>query len=151
MKKFLIILVIAGLSTGAVYAQDAQIFPRGEISNTNNHTGTIWLNELSKPNGTYNLSIASATYKAGSKLDLHIHPAGHILMITEGTGYYQEKGKPVQVVYKGDIIKCAPGVPHWHGAAPGSSFAYLAVTPAKKGKTIWLQRVTEVEYGSGGR
>lgn len=147
MRRLLLftILLSAGLFTKAV-AQDASIFPKGEISTTDNHTGTIWLNELSKPDSILNYSIALATYAPGAKLDWHIHPAGQILLITEGTGYYQEKGKPVQIVHKGDVIKCLPGVAHWHGAAPGSSFGYIAVTPAQNGKTIWLKRVTDEEY-----
>lgn len=127
-----------------VVAQD--MFPRGEVSTTDNHTGTIWLSELSKPDNIFNDSIAFATYEAGAKLDWHIHPAGQVLLITEGTGYYQEKGGAVQIVHKGDVLKCLPGVTHWHGATPESGFAYLAVTPAQKGKTIWLQRVTDAEY-----
>jgi quercetin dioxygenase-like cupin family protein len=133
-----------------VTAQESTAFPKGEISATDNHTGTIWLNELSKPDSIFNNSIALATYGAGAKLDWHIHPAGQVLLITEGTGYYQEKDQPVKVVYAGDIIKCMPGVPHWHGAVPQSSFAYMAVTPAQKGKTIWQKRVTDEEYNQIG-
>ena len=141
------IFLCAAVSTRVV-AQDASIFPKGEISTTDNHTGTIWLNELSAGDSVFTNSIALATYAAGAKLDWHIHPAGQILLITEGTGYYQEKGKPGEIVHKGDVIKCVPGVAHWHGASPGSSFAYIAVTPTTKGKTIWLQRVTDEEYKS---
>jgi quercetin dioxygenase-like cupin family protein len=39
-----------------------------------------------------------------------MHPGGQILLIMEGTGYYQERGKPIQIVHKGDVIKCLPGV-----------------------------------------
>jgi len=39
-------------------------------------------------------------------------------------------------------------VAHWHGAAPNSSFSYVAVTPVTKGKTIWVQPVTNEEYSS---
>ena len=84
--------------------------------------------------------------RPGAKLDWHIHPAGQVLVITEGTGYYQERGKPKQIVHKGDVIKCSPGIEHWHGATPESNFAYFAVTPAQNGKTIWLKRVTDEEY-----
>jgi quercetin dioxygenase-like cupin family protein len=91
---------------------------------------------------------AQATFAPGAKLDWHIHPGGQILMITEGTGYYQEKGKPVQIVHKGDVLKCAPGIAHWHGAVPESMFAYIAVSPTQKGETKWLQRVTDEEYHS---
>jgi quercetin dioxygenase-like cupin family protein len=69
-------------------------------------------------------------------------------LITSGTGFYQERGKPKRTVLKGDIIKCLPGVEHWHGASPGSSFAYVAITPVTKGKTIWLKTVTDEEYHS---
>ena len=149
MKRLFLftILFSVALFTKAV-AQDVSIFPKGEISTTDNHTGKIWLNELSVGDSVFTNSIALATYEAGAKLDWHIHPAGQILLITEGIGYYQEKGKRVQVVHKGDVIKCLPGIAHWHGASPGSSFAYIAVTSATKGKTIWLQRVTDEEYKS---
>ncbi|RXS93008.1 cupin domain-containing protein [Silvibacterium dinghuense] len=125
-----------------------QIFPKGDLSAAKNHTGKIWLNELSEGDSTFDPSVAMATYDAGAKLDWHIHPGGQVLLITEGTGYYQERGKPVRIVHKGDVIKCAPGVEHWHGAAPNSGFAYIAVTPTQKGKTIWLEPVSEKDYES---
>ena len=127
-------------------AQEATIFPKGEISNANNHTGTVWLKELNEPDTILNISLAQATFAPGAKLDWHIHPAGQYLLITQGTGYYQERGKPIQIVHKGDVIKCLPGVEHWHGASPQSSFTYIGTTPTQKGKTIWLKRVTDAEY-----
>jgi len=150
MKQALSLLILfAVILCARVSAQDSTIFPKGETGkNTDDYTGTIWLSELNQPDSNFNFSIAQATYAPGSKLNWHIHPAGQYLLITEGTGYYQEKGKPAQIVHKGDIIKCLPGVAHWHGAAPNSSFAYIAVTPTTKGKTIWLQRVTDEEYNS---
>jgi hypothetical protein len=47
MKKVLCLMILlpAALSIRAV-AHDASIFPKGEVSITDNHTGTIWLNEL---------------------------------------------------------------------------------------------------------
>ena len=151
MKKAICIITLALIAAlfNQTKAQDSTLFPKGEIGkNTDDYTGTIWLSELNQPDSNFNFSIAQATYAPGSKLNWHIHPAGQYLLITQGTGYYQEKGKPAQIVRKGDIIKCLPGVAHWHGAAPGSSFAYVAVTPTTKGKTIWLQRVTDEEYKS---
>lgn len=150
MKKVLYLLIIFSVAfTTSAFAQENPVFPKGEIgTNTDNYTGTIWLNELSKPDSIFKFGVAQAVYAPGSKLDWHIHPGGQILLITEGTGYYQEKGKPVQIVHKGDVIKCAPGVEHWHGATPNSTFAYVAISPSEKGKTIWLQRVTDAEYNS---
>lgn len=150
MRKRLLITItlFTGLTISAA-AQNASIFPKGEIATVNNHTGTVWLTELNKPDSIIDVAVANATFAPGAKLDWHIHPAGQILMITEGTGYYQEKDKPVQVVHKGDVIKCVPGIAHWHGASPKSSFTYLAVsTNSANNKTVWLERVTDAEYDS---
>jgi quercetin dioxygenase-like cupin family protein len=137
------------LFTCLAQAQTADsLFPKGDLSTTKNHTGDIWLSELNVGDSTFDPSIAQATYGPGAKLDWHIHPGGQVLLITEGTGYYQERGKPARIVHKGDVIKCQPGVEHWHGASPKSSFAYVAVTPTQKGKTIWLEPVTDKDYNS---
>lgn len=143
---------MAVLAAGLLFAHQSQAqtptstFPKGELSSAKNHTGNIWLNELSVGDSTFDPSVAQAVYDAGAKLDWHMHPGGQVLLITEGTGYYQERGKPVQMVHKGDVIKCAPGVEHWHGATPNGGFAYIAVTPTQKGKTIWLEPVSEQAY-----
>jgi quercetin dioxygenase-like cupin family protein len=144
---YTIVLFVAFCSN--TNAQDGSIFPKGEISTTDNHTGIVWLKELNQPDTIINISLAQATFAPGAKLDWHIHPAGQYLLITEGTGYYRERGKPIQIVHKGDIIKCLPGVEHWHGASPKSSFTYIGTTPTQKGKTIWLKRVTDEEYKAG--
>jgi len=151
MKKIInvILVVIVAALFNQTEAQDSTLFPKGEIGkNTADYTGTIWLSELNQPDSNFNFSIAQATYAPGSKLNWHIHPGGQYLLITQGTGYYQEKGKRAQIVHKGDIIKCLPGIAHWHAAAPDGSFTYIAVTPTAKGRTIWLQPVTDEEYKS---
>jgi len=149
MKKPLLLLALtAGLATRAA-AQNAPIFPKGELATADNHTGNVWLKELSEPDANFTYSIAVATFEPGAKLDWHLHPAGQILLVTEGTGYYQERGQPIQVLKKGEVIKCLPNVEHWHGAAPQSSFTYVATTPIQKGKTVWLKRVTAQEYSLG--
>jgi quercetin dioxygenase-like cupin family protein len=126
----------------------APLFPKGELSLSKNHTGDVWLKELNVGDSTFDPTIAQAVYGPGAKLDWHIHPGGQVLLITEGTGYYQERGKPIQIVHKGDVIKSAPGVEHWHAAAPKSTFAYIAVTPSQKGKTVWLEPVSDKDYNS---
>lgn len=149
MKKAIhFILLLAALCSQAA-AQEASIFPLGEVSTPNiHHTGTVWLSELTPVDSLFNLGLAQATFAPGAKLDWHIHPAGQYLLITAGTGYYQERGKPIQNVQKGDVIKCLPGIEHWHGAAPNSGFAYIGVSPTQNGRTIWLKRVTDEEYRS---
>ena len=57
----------------------------------------------------------------------HTHPGGQILIATDGIGYHQIEGQPVEVLHPGDVVMCPPNVKHWHGAAPNSRFAHLAV------------------------
>lgn len=147
MRKTLKIIVLL-LAVGATqaFAQEAPIFPKGEKAPNVNHVGNVWLHELSEPDSIFNYSISVATFDPGARLNWHKHPGGQILLITAGTGYYQEKGKPRQIVRKGDVVKCAPGVAHWHGASPDSGVTYLSTTPAQHGKTIWLGKLTDQEY-----
>ncbi|RFZ94618.1 cupin domain-containing protein [Mucilaginibacter conchicola] len=149
MRKITLLLVAGMLITLGAAAQSTSIFPKGELSKTNNHTGDVWLTHLNNPDSLIDITIATATFSPSAKLDWHIHPAGQILIVTEGTGYYQEKGKAILVVNKGDVIKCTPGLAHWHGAAAKSQFTYIAVsTKSATNKTEWLQRVSDAEYNS---
>lgn len=141
--------LLAGLAVSLACSAQAQTiagFPRGEKSTANNHVGDVWLNELAPADSTFQYSVAMATFAKGAYLDWHKHPGGQILLIVEGVCYYQERGKPRRIVQKGEVVKCQPGVEHWHGAAPTNSMTYIATTPTQKGKTVWLQRVTAAEY-----
>ena len=148
MKKqllYLASLLSVSLSSQLV-AQESSIFPIGEKAPNVHHTGEVWLNHVSDADNTFDYNIALATFAPGAKLDWHMHPAGQQLLITQGVGYYQERGKEVQIVRKGEVIKCLPGVEHWHAAASNSDFAYLGITGNQP--TKWLERVTGEAYNS---
>lgn len=67
-----------------------------------------------------------------------------------GVGYYQEKGKELQILRKGDVAKCPPDVEHWHGASHDSWFVQLAITPNHpNGRVTWLHEVSDEEYQTG--
>lgn len=125
------------------------IFPKGQKVPNQNMTGTVWMNVLTSNDSTFNYHIASVTFEPGARTHWHKHPGGQILLATEGIGYYQEKGKPIQLFRKGDVIKCAPDVEHWHGASPNSEFVHIGITNnTAKGLFVWLQRVTDEEYNA---
>jgi 4-carboxymuconolactone decarboxylase len=139
--------VVGTALPGQALAQQGDIFPRGEAAPPVNHTGTVWLNEVSEADETFNYNVAVATFAPGASLNWHTHPGGQILMITQGRGYYQERGKPVQTVRQGDVIRCLPGVDHWHGATPSDTFAYIGITMNNpKGRTIWLEKLSDDDY-----
>jgi len=147
MKKafqFSVLLSIA-LST-QVLAQDAPIFPKGEKSTNVHNVGDVWLHHLSNADTIFKYNIAVATFAPGARLDWHIHPGRQQLLITAGVGYYQERNKPLETVHKGDVVKCQPGVEHWHGATPDNGVTYLAITAPQP--TKWLERVSDEAYFS---
>jgi 4-carboxymuconolactone decarboxylase len=147
MKKilYLTILLAVLVSTKSV-AQDFSVFPRGEKAANVHHTGDVWLNHLSGADAVFDYNVVLATFKAGAKLDWHMHHDGQQLLITEGVGYYQEKDQPIQIVREGDVVKCNPKVEHWHAAAPNSDFVYIAITG--KNPTKWLNKLTDETYNS---
>lgn len=83
---------------------------------------------------------------AGSKLNWHLHPKGQQLYITDGVGYYQEKGKEVQVVKQGDVIKCEPEIEHWHAATPNTPVTYIAISG--NAPTTWTDTITAETYNA---
>jgi 4-carboxymuconolactone decarboxylase len=122
------------------------IFPKGEKV-TQNFTGNAWVKTLVANDDTLTTIISNVVFEAGARNYWHTHPAGQILICTEGTGYYQEKGKPIQTLHAGDAIKIQPGTEHWHGASPTSSFTHIAINVnTEKGVVNWLKPVTEEEY-----
>jgi quercetin dioxygenase-like cupin family protein len=125
------------------------IFPKGDQASPDYFTGTAWVKILAPVDDTFNTSIGNVVFEPGCRNNWHTHDGGQILIATKGTGYYQEKGKPIQLLHPGDVVRIAPDVLHWHGASPDSEFTHLAInTNTQKGVVNWLDRVTDEEYNS---
>ncbi|MFB6456647.1 carboxymuconolactone decarboxylase family protein [Chitinophaga sp. Hz27] len=112
-------------------------------------TGRVWVNMAVKPEEGYNMNIGMVTFEPGARTNWHSHTSGQILIVTEGHGYYQEKGKPVQLIVQGDVVKIPKGIDHWHGASHHQAMRHIAIiSDYSKDKTTWLQAVTEEEYNA---
>jgi quercetin dioxygenase-like cupin family protein len=125
------------------------IFPKGEKIANNNFKGTAYLQMLMTNAATFDCTIGNVVFEAGCRNSWHSHPGGQILLVTSGEGYYQEKGKLIQVIKTGDVIEILPDVVHWHGATPYSGMEHIAIgTKASAGAAVWLEPVTDEEYNS---
>ena len=125
------------------------IFPKGEKAPVDYFTGIVWIKMLVPNEPTLNCQIANVVFEPGARNHWHTHPGGQILIVTGGIGYYQEKGNPIQLLRKGDVVNIPPGVEHWHGASPDNEFTHIAINPnMQKGIAVWLERVTDEEYNS---
>jgi len=91
--------------------------------------GTAWVSLLTQPGNPTDCVVGSVTFEPGARNSWHAHPAGQILLATEGTGYYQEKGQPARLLRPSDTVTIAPSVVHWHGATVTSLFTHLAIGP----------------------
>lgn len=126
---------------------ETAIFPKGERAPAENFTGTVYVQMLAPKTENNNFSIASVSFEPNGRTNWHTHPAGQTLLVTEGAGLYQEKGKAIRILNKGDVILCTPAVEHWHGASPESRMTHIAITNFKGDTQVnWLKPVTDEEY-----
>jgi quercetin dioxygenase-like cupin family protein len=123
------------------------IFPQGQRAPAESFTGAVWIKPLVTKDSTFNCIISNVVFEPGARTNWHRHPAGQILMVIDGSGYYQEKGGDVKLIHSGEVIKCQPNKVHWHGASHDSSLSHIAVNPNAGDKIVeWLEKVSDEEY-----
>lgn len=129
--------------------KQTEIFPKG-LKAEANFVGTAWVKMLvTDSNKTFDTQVYNVTFEPGCRNSWHAHPGGQLLLVTSGTGYYQEKGKPIQLLKVGDVVEIKPNVVHWHGATPNDTFVHIGITTqVEKGDAIWYDSVTDEEYNS---
>jgi len=141
--------LITGTNQHGKANPDENIFSKGIRIANNNFSGPAWVQMLVDNDNTFNTSIGNITFEPGTRTKWHYHPGGQILLVVSGKGRYQEKGKAVRELRKGDVIKCSPNITHWHGASPDNELSHIAVgTNMQSGSVVWLEPVTDEEYTS---
>ena len=127
--------------------QNEPVFSKGEKLNSNNFSGTVWLNMMGASDSTLHARFGHVTFEPKARTNWHSHPGGQILFITDGIGYYQAKGQPAQLLRKGDHVEIPRNTAHWHGASPDSEFAHIAISlNTDEGGTVWMEPVSDEEY-----
>jgi 4-carboxymuconolactone decarboxylase len=112
-------------------------------------TGSVRLDLLFQPNPPARAVGALVTFEPGARTAWHTHPLGQILIVTAGTGRVQRWGDPVEEIRQGDVVWIPPGQKHWHGAAPNSSMAHIAIVEQLDGKAVdWMEKVSDAHYGA---
>lgn len=121
------------------------IFPLGEKNDTfaQYFVGQSYLNNL-VADPEINIGVGNVTFEPSCRNNWHIHHDGYqILLVTGGEGWYQEEGKPAQLLKSGDVVVVHDGVKHWHGATHNSWFEHIAITA---GTSEWLEPVSDEIY-----
>lgn len=126
---------------------NTSLFPKGEKLPNDYFTGNAFLHPLLPKDKNNEFSLGCVTFEPGARTNWHTHPKGQVLIVTEGEGFNQEKGKPVQVLKRGDVVNIPENTEHWHGASANSIFVHIALTNYKGDENVvWLQPVTDEEY-----
>ena len=107
------------------------------------YLGEAWLNALVRADADLSYNITKATFRANSTLDWHRHTTPQVLIIVEGEGYYQERGKDPVTMKVGDVITCSKETEHWHASSKDRDVTYLAIY---SGETVWTEVLTQEDY-----
>ena len=123
------------------------LFPRGEKLPNDWFTGNAFLSPLVAKDKNNEFSAGAVTFETGARTNWHTHPKGQVLIVTEGSGFYQEKGKLAKAINKGDVVNILENVEHWHGATANTSMTHIAITNFKEDVQVtWLQPVSDEEF-----
>lgn len=156
MKKSILTIIssvflsvfVSSCQTGGNTMNTSAIFPRGNQGPKDYFSNTVWVNMLhTDKDGVFDTQVYDVVFEPAARTHWHSHPGGQILLITSGSGYYQEKGKPAQLLKPGDVVAIPPDVVHWHGASPKSQFVHIGMsTKVHEGPAKWFGPVTDEEY-----
>jgi quercetin dioxygenase-like cupin family protein len=123
------------------------IFPKVEKGSNDFFTGNAYPTGLVEADSIYNTLVGNVYFEPGARSNWHSHPSGQILIITDGVGYHQIEGQTIEIIKKGDVVKCPPNVRHWHGASPKVGLQQLYIVPnTEKGIVKWNEAVTDEQY-----
>ena len=119
------------------------LFPKGNKVPNDKFVGNVYQAILSD-DGT---RVSNVTFEANGRTNWHNHPGGQTLLVTDGVGYHQEEGKPVQKIKKGDVIKIGKNVKHWHGGSENQAMTHIAVSiDHEKNPSQWFEPVTDEQF-----
>ncbi len=110
-------------------------------------TGSVRIDPLFEAPAPARSRGALVTFEPGARTAWHTHPLGQTLVVLSGLGWVQRDGEPVEEVRPGDVVWFAPGEKHWHGAAPTTAMAHIAIHEQLDGKVVdWLEQVSDAQY-----
>ncbi len=133
----------------AVKTEAGLKFQKGDKLQSDAFTGNVYFKSMIPHDTTYNFPTTNLiTFEPGARSSWHRH-GGMLLLIIGGKGYYQEEGKPAQILRKGDIVQIPEGTRHWHGATADSWFEQIVIYDADYVPTVQDagdQHVTDYAY-----
>ncbi|RJG23435.1 (R)-mandelonitrile lyase [Massilia cavernae] len=159
MKHFIATAIALCVMASAPVAADAQekafdISHNGTRPSSSgpaqDFTGSVRVDPLFQAHKPSRTAAAYVTFEPGARSAWHSHPLGQTLVVTAGVGRVQRWGGKVEEIRPGDVVWTAPGVKHWHGAAPTTPMTHIAIQEQAEGKVVeWMEKVSDAQYNAG--
>jgi 4-carboxymuconolactone decarboxylase len=119
--------------------ETSEIFPKGNALPKEWFSGNAFLTPLLAKDHNNDFSAGSVTFEPKARTNWHTHPRGQVLIVIQWNGYYQEKGKAVRAIKKGDVVNIPENTEHWHGASANRKMIHIAITNYKNDVQVtWL-------------
>lgn len=119
----------------------------GQVAGEENFTGTVYVEPVFDAEGPFVVNSGKVTFLPNARSNWHRHPAGQMLVVTEGTGWVATRDGQRIVMNAGDVIWTPPGVEHWHGATDGNAVTHYAIQQYAGGENVvWLEAVSDTDY-----
>ena len=110
-------------------------------------TGAVRIDPLFQARDPARAVGARVTFEPGARTAWHTHPLGQTLIVTDGLGWAQRAGGPVEEIRPGDVVWFPPGLKHWHGASPTTAMTHIAIQEQLNGKVVdWMEKVSDEQY-----
>lgn len=113
-------------------------------------TGDVWQEPIIEAPAPASIRALRVTFCPGGRTAWHTHPMGQTLHVLSGVGRVCKRGEAPQIIRPGDTVWIPPGIEHWHGAAPETAMAHLAMQEADDHgvSANWLEHVSEEDYAA---
>ena len=107
--------------------EKTDIFPKGQQLPSEWFSGNAFLTQLITKDKNHEFSAGCVTFEPKARTVWHTHPKGQVLIVIDGEGFYQEKGKSARSIGKGDVVNIPEDTEHWHGASATSKMVHIAI------------------------
>jgi quercetin dioxygenase-like cupin family protein len=113
-------------------------------------TGDVWIDMVVQGEEPSRIRVNVVHFTPGARTAWHSHALGQTLVVTDGVGLVQSRGRDIESIRTGDIVHTPALEEHWHGASPENLMTHISVTegvaPGEGPEANWGDHVTDAEY-----
>lgn len=110
-----------------------------EAADPQHFSGSARVQRVASQQGSPRIKTYLVEFEPQARTHWHSHSGVQLLIVLQGVCHVQKWGEAVQELKAGSQICIAADEKHWHGAAPGSAMAHVAVNI--DASTTWMEAV----------